>query len=162
MTVMIWNNNSNLIVTALDLNVHLQSKNEITTKLERHDEFLRDECAVTVSMEGFLEFTNHTLQYGFELLNVSLILFADFADKYSRLVVDNIISDIGQKIEDNYMLSHEYMYLVQSDLFGEESESLEVERFLDKMALKQQKELSKLANLEKELKHFFVVYFIYF
>ena len=111
---------------------------------------------------GFLEFTNHTLQYGFELLNVSLILFADFADKYSRLVVDYIISDIGQKIEDNYMLSHEYMYLVQSELFGEESESLEVERFLDEMALKQQNELSKIANLEIELKHFFVVYFIYF
>ena len=158
-TDFIWTNKNNWLITALNLNVHLQKKHKITTKLERHDEcfavemFLSDECADTISIEGFKEFTNHTVQYGFELLNVSSILYDEFLDKYSRLVVDNIIFDIGQEIEDNYMLSDEYRDLVQSESF-EESESLE--SYLDEMALKEQNELSKLAKLELLWKKHFV------
>ena len=158
-TDFIWTNKNNWVITALNLNVHLQMKQKITTKLERHDEcfavemFLRDECADIISMEGFIEFANHTVQYGFELLNVSSILYDEFLDKYSSLVVDNIIFDIGQEIEDSYMLSDEYRDLVQSESF-EESESLE--SYLDVMALKQQNELNKLAKLEILLKKRFI------
>ena len=154
-TDLIRTKNNNWKISALNLNVHYQRKHNITTKLERHDEcfavetFLSDECAVTISTEGFIEFANHTVQYGFELLNVSSILYDEFLDKYATLVVYSIIFDIGQKLEDNYMLSDEYRDLVQSESLGE-SESRE--RFLVEMVEKQQNELIRLADLEILLK----------
>ena len=130
-------------LSTLDVNDHLKVEKEITSKLDRHDEcfaselFLAENCESVVAWEQYMEFTNNTKQYGFELLNMSLTLQDILLNEYIQIFVTDIVHEITSVIENNFLSSQEYHDLVRS----ESTKLRDTVNFLDEMWLMQEVEL---------------------